>query len=279
MKIEVLPPYRSTKYLGRKLQFSEYHKTEVENRISGAWRKFHLLKQELTGRSYSINNRIRLFQGTITPTMLHGCETWTVTQELENRIRRTQRQMLRMIIRTPRRKKLESSEADPRRNPDGDNDGDYPENDDSSITTGSGGDVHSGQPLPAADADQFQEEDTLEPWPDWIRRATQQAEHSIPNFVIADWSTTVKQRKWKLLQEVCTDSAKEWAQRVLQSEPQNDAHIHTQRRVGRQKTRWWDDILSYIKRCVEDAPQHVAGLLRLAGTDTWDNLESGYTQQ
>eukprot|EP00959_Pyramimonas_sp_CCMP1952_P047974 1001580-Pyramimonas_sp.AAC.1 len=49
MKIDILPPYRGTKYLGRLLQHTRPHAAEIENRISTAWRKFHILKQELTG--------------------------------------------------------------------------------------------------------------------------------------------------------------------------------------------------------------------------------------
>eukprot|EP00959_Pyramimonas_sp_CCMP1952_P019529 412552-Pyramimonas_sp.AAC.1 len=94
MKIEVLPPFQGAKYLGRKLQFSEYHKMTIENRIAAARKKFFVFKEELTGKSYSMNNRIRFFPGTVTSTMLYGCEAWTATQELENRVRRTQRQTL-----------------------------------------------------------------------------------------------------------------------------------------------------------------------------------------
>ena len=104
MTVEILSPGDSTKYLGRKLSFSTPHKTEVESRISFAWRKWFLLKQELTGHRYSLTDRLRLFHGTVTPTILYGCEAWTLTAELENRLQRTQRQMLRMILHAPRRK-------------------------------------------------------------------------------------------------------------------------------------------------------------------------------
>eukprot|EP00973_Karenia_brevis_P030565 4215828-Karenia_brevis.AAC.1 len=38
--------------------------------------------------------------------MLYGCEAWTLTQNLEARIRRTQRKMLRMILGSGRRKMI-----------------------------------------------------------------------------------------------------------------------------------------------------------------------------
>eukprot|EP00959_Pyramimonas_sp_CCMP1952_P379040 7939770-Pyramimonas_sp.AAC.1 len=69
-----------------------------------AWRRFFSLKHELVGRRHSLRDRMRLFNGVIAPTVLYGCESWTLAVELENKIRRTQRHMLRMIIRTPRRR-------------------------------------------------------------------------------------------------------------------------------------------------------------------------------
>lgn len=74
LRIEVLPTASDTKYLGRKLCFGDYHRTEVENRISQACKRFHSLKAELTGRRYSLNDRLHLFHGTITPTVLYASE-------------------------------------------------------------------------------------------------------------------------------------------------------------------------------------------------------------
>ena len=102
MKIDVLPPSSHTKYLGRNLTFSnDHHRAEIENRIAFGWKKFFVLKQELTSKRYSLSDRLRLFHGTVTPTVLSSCETWTLTTDLENRLRRTQRQMLRMILQSP----------------------------------------------------------------------------------------------------------------------------------------------------------------------------------
>ena len=89
MSIEILPPSGSLKYLGRVLTFRDPHRAEIEHRITAAWRKFHSLKQELTSPNYSLNDRLRLFHGTVSATILYGSEAWTVTSEFENRIRKT----------------------------------------------------------------------------------------------------------------------------------------------------------------------------------------------
>eukprot|EP00973_Karenia_brevis_P014565 1987154-Karenia_brevis.AAC.1 len=50
LAIEILPYNGSQKYLGRKYTFHNPTENEIENRITTAWRKFGLLKQELTGK-------------------------------------------------------------------------------------------------------------------------------------------------------------------------------------------------------------------------------------
>ena len=102
MEIEVLPYNAAQNYLGRKLTFRCKDEADLDNRIALSWRKFHVLKQELTSRSYSLKGRLKLFHGTVTPTMLYGSASWNLTVDLRNKLRRTQRQMLRMILNSPR---------------------------------------------------------------------------------------------------------------------------------------------------------------------------------
>ena len=113
MAIEILPYGASQKYLGRALTFRTPTEAEVNNRTSVAWRKFYALKQELTTKSYSLKGRLRLFHGTITPTILYGSSAWTLTTALQNKIRRTQRQMLRMILHCPRRRQAPNNNQTP----------------------------------------------------------------------------------------------------------------------------------------------------------------------
>jgi len=72
LTIEVLPYGSTQKYLGKLLTFRLATSTEIDNRIASSWRKFHFLKQELTTKSYSLKGRLRLFHGTVTPTMLYA---------------------------------------------------------------------------------------------------------------------------------------------------------------------------------------------------------------
>ena len=51
--VAVLPFNGHAKYLGRKLTFNDHNKTELNNRVGAAWRKFNLLRNELTNKRYS----------------------------------------------------------------------------------------------------------------------------------------------------------------------------------------------------------------------------------
>ena len=73
MNIEILPYSSSPKYLGRRFTFQDPTRNEIESRIAAGWRKFCMLKHELTTKAYAIKDRLRLFHGTVTPTVLYGC--------------------------------------------------------------------------------------------------------------------------------------------------------------------------------------------------------------
>ena len=111
MRIEILYYSSSAKYLERKISFDACHAAEIENRIACAWKRFMTLRDELTSKRYSLNKRMKLFDATVTATMLYGSAAWTLTKELESKIRRTQRKMLRMMMMRSGRRVVERSEA------------------------------------------------------------------------------------------------------------------------------------------------------------------------
>ena len=91
MKIEILPLQSSIKYLGCQISFGEMQEMELRQRIRGGWAKFIEHKQELTGKHYSLNSRMKLFDAVITPTVLYGSECWTTTRHLEDMLKTTHR--------------------------------------------------------------------------------------------------------------------------------------------------------------------------------------------
>jgi len=144
-----------------------------------------MLKQELTSSAYSLTDRIRLFHGTVTPTILYGSSCWTMTKELERRLRACQRRMLRLIIGARRR-----------------------------ITTGT----------------------NLEPWVDFIKRTTREAEERLDRLKIEDWVTAQRRRKWNFARRVATQERSWWSSNAAKWNPAITSS-RTSRPPGRPKQR------------------------------------------
>jgi len=256
MDIEILPATGSTKYLGRKLSFTDPHRTELENRISYAWKRFFMLKQELTGRHYSLSDRLRLFHGAITPTILYGSEAWTLTVDLENRLKRIQRQMLRMILHAPRRR-INSEDRSPSTQPQTQTTSQQPTNTTSDANQHT---PHTDDDISDDDVDSTcsttpvrppqDDDDTTEaePWADWIRRCTHEVEERMNKLHLDDWVSIQRRRKWRWAMKLATDPTDNLTTRALQWDPMLDAQLNNRRRRGRPKTRWSDDICKYIRQ-------------------------------
>ena len=86
------------RYLGRKLAFKDTSRVELENRINAAWAAFHKHKQELCCKHYCLKDRCRLFDATVTPTLLYGCATWALTCKMEEALQAHWRRMLRYVF-------------------------------------------------------------------------------------------------------------------------------------------------------------------------------------
>ena len=158
-----------------------------------------------------------------------------MTKEQRNRIRRAQRQMLRMILSAPRRRVTTPQPDHALQSQDGQTD------------------EHSSQTTESPDV--CINDDELEPWVDWIRRSTHEAELQLRRLHIDDWVTIQRRRKWECASRVARDE-QTWSHKVLNWEPSQHTrqhhighlHIHCQpqRRQARPKTRWSDDFSNLV---------------------------------
>ena len=295
MTIEILPTHASTKYLGRKLSFGDPHRTEIESRISQAWRKFYTLKQELTGPRYNLTDRLRLFHGTVTPTVLYGCEAWTTTTELENRLKRVQRQMLRMILHTPRRSNSEkgtTTVTDNYIDNDHTNNGDHNHptpthntTDMTDNTSSEGSDVDSNTSQhPTNDQTPFNNNDDnadlqeLEPWSDWIKRCTHDAERHMHRLKLDDWVVMLRRRRWRWARKISEMPLDDWTALATRWEPTLDIHMHTRRRPGRPHKRWDDDINTFLQTLPPQNGHTLHWLDAARNTPEWMKLEDRFIQ-
>ena len=211
--VEVLGPLRNDKYLGRKICFGIYHKTEVKNRIAAGWGAFMKYKTELCSKHCSLRLKAKLFEAVVTPCVMYGCAAWTLTDGLEKRLRVTRRHMLRMMFAS-RRRIVDSHTAT---NPDGEDSASEEE--------------IEAPPDVCSDA-----EDELEPWPEFIQRVTHHVEELLERTCMEDWVVLHRRRKWQFLHRTATVEDDRWSKRLLAWQP------FGVRAVGRPCTRWSDCI-------------------------------------
>lgn len=101
-KVEVLPEDEGTLYLGRMLKFKNFHDAEIDHRITRGWAAFGKFKHEFSCKHYPLRHRIKLFDATVSATVLYGSGAWTMTKDREQRLRTNMRKMLRKMLGCPR---------------------------------------------------------------------------------------------------------------------------------------------------------------------------------
>ena len=111
MKIEVLSKGSSTMYLGRLLSVDAVHDTELDHRLEKAWNNFFAHKAQLCNRSFRLRDRLRLFESVVTSSVLYGSGCWTMTQSREQKLRITQRKMLRWIVGVGRKQRAQQQQT------------------------------------------------------------------------------------------------------------------------------------------------------------------------
>eukprot|EP00973_Karenia_brevis_P063206 8788013-Karenia_brevis.AAC.1 len=81
------------------------------------------------------------------------------------------------------------------------------------------------------------EQNTLEPWPEWMKRVTHMAEDAMDKCGVEDWVTAQKRKKWKWAGHVARRTDQRWNRRFL-----NFAPASGHRKPGHPKKRWSDSI-------------------------------------
>lgn len=95
-------------YLGKQVSFENSNNDdEVARRVNITWKKFWSHKEILKG-NYDIKLKKVVMDTCILPSLLYGCQTWTMTERAKLKIRTTQRAMERSILKIKRSQKLNS---------------------------------------------------------------------------------------------------------------------------------------------------------------------------
>ena len=98
--VEILFAEATHKYLGRVLSGSPGARgqTELKNRFSQAWAKYSKHRGTLINKLVPVKLRLRLFDATVSPTVLYGLSVLPLTRAQLDKLDALQRRMLRNIV-------------------------------------------------------------------------------------------------------------------------------------------------------------------------------------
>ena len=222
MTIEVLEKTQKTMYLGRMMKPTEMQEEELKNRMSKAWAKYNTHKNDLTNDRLPIELRLRLFNATVTPTMMYGSGSWALTEQMRNDVRTQQRKMLRCIAR-----------------------------------------CHKSFPKSPYSVEEYVE---------WIQAATRKTDKLMTQFNVQDWVEEQRRRKWKWAKKVACRSDERWTHEIAKWDPE-EVKIR-----GRPKTRWSDEINTYLTR-VSGSMHKGSDWLKVAiDCKVWQNYEEDFAK-
>jgi len=258
LEISILPLDKSLKYLGRQLTFGDGMAVEIAHRIRCGWAKFHSYKQEITSKNYSLHDRLRVFEAVVSPTVLYGCSSWTLTQDLEKVVSRTQRRMLRMILGSGRRLMATATEGSSQHDADS---------------------QCSETLLNPPDVDTNSEGDHLEPWVDWIRRTTHAIEHHTDKLKMESWIKQVRRRKFEFAGRLSHISDNRWSVQATNWDPAihfDGMTCKAGRRQARPRRRWCDE-LNEFAQSIDAGCENWRDLATDA--EKWDTLSDKFVEE
>ena len=223
-KVEILSTDDSTMYLGRNLSLHDANEIEFDHRLGAAWRSFMARKCELCNKRYRLRDRLKLFEATVTKSVLYGSECWTMTTTMKRRLATTQRKMLRWMVGSGRRTVEGPAPMD---------------------SSSGEASEDSDEPQGGIDGDEEGQEQgsVLEDWVTWIVRTTAMAEKELQHVGAEDWVQQQKRQYWRWAGHVTRMTDARWTVKVLNWIPDGGS-----RRPGHPKKRWNDDLAEFIER-------------------------------
>ncbi len=90
------------KVLGAIVTLNGNSDAELKARIAAGWAKFHQLRPLLCKKGADINNILRLFDSTVSNTVLWCCGSWALTVKQKKMLKAVRRSMLRRMVGPPK---------------------------------------------------------------------------------------------------------------------------------------------------------------------------------
>ena len=193
-----------------------------------------------------MKQRLRLFNAVVTPTVLYGSSTWTMTKARERKLLVAQRRMLRRIVKVGRHAQNTDEAA----------------SDATSTATSSDAGDHES-------SDECEEDKKVdESWIQWIIRSTRAGEREMKGAKVGDWVEEQRRRKWKWAGHVMRRTDGRWSTAAANWKPEG------KRKVGGQHRAWMDD----IEDIVMEESRWGRGEWQMCAMDRdeWRSLEAKY---
>ena len=86
------------KYLGQTIAMADRTANEAQERIRAGWAVFGKYKEIFRNEELPICLKRKVFDQCLIPTMTYGCQTWTLTKDITNKIQICQRKMERKML-------------------------------------------------------------------------------------------------------------------------------------------------------------------------------------
>jgi hypothetical protein len=86
------------KYLGTTLTDQNYMHEEIKSRLNSGNACYHSVQSLLSSRLLSRKVKVKIYKPIILPSVLYGCETWSLTLREEHRLRVFENRVLRRIF-------------------------------------------------------------------------------------------------------------------------------------------------------------------------------------
>eukprot|EP00973_Karenia_brevis_P063820 8871716-Karenia_brevis.AAC.1 len=145
------------------------------------------------------------------------------------------------------------------------------EDEDSNDVSSSASDLNVGQEMEEA-----QQEDCLEPWQDWIKRATRECEQRVEKLSIESWLVKWRRQQWRFAQKLVTHDIHKWSYAALKWQPDIHNPGRAARQGGHPYKRWDEDIKRFLSQSLVHKDMDWINVA--AVPDTWKSLENSFCE-
>ncbi|TKR61687.1 hypothetical protein L596_028767 [Steinernema carpocapsae] len=85
-------------HFGQEFRLPRNHEFELKRRIAEGWRMFGIFEKTLTSLTVLAKEKKKLFKKKVLPLLVHGSETWALTETAKKKLTNTQEQMVKKML-------------------------------------------------------------------------------------------------------------------------------------------------------------------------------------